>query len=239
MRPRAHTFPLVLLFAAVLLAGSCHVGRPPLAYLSLGDSLAVGVGSSDPPERGYAPLYEARLERETGREVDLVQLGVSGETSESFIGSYPDPDGSQLARAESVLRRSPGALVTLSLGGNDLLQPPPRRRREAIERFGENLDRILHTLRRASDPPPRIVVLLLYSPNPESPADGWISRMNAEILDRATRHGVAVANPQELFRGHEREYLRPGDIHPTDAGHRAIARALAQAHRIPTGTDAG
>ncbi|BBL79396.1 hypothetical protein RxyAA322_12500 [Rubrobacter xylanophilus] len=239
MRPRAHTLPLVLLFVAALTAGSCHAAQPPLAYLSLGDSLAVGVGSSDPPERGYAPLYEARLERETGREVNLVQLGVSGETSESFIGSYPDPDESQLARAEAFLQRNPGALVTLSLGGNDLLQAPPRRRREAVERFGENLGRILHTLRRASDPPPRITVLLLYSPNPESPADGWISRMNAEILNRATRHGVAVANTPQSFRGREREYLRPGDIHPTDAGHRAIARSLARAHRIPTGTDAG
>lgn len=241
MRPRAPTISLLIFVFAALLAGSCSGGRPPLVYLSLGDSLAVGVGSSDPPERGYAPLYEAHLERRTGREVDLIQLGVSGETSESFIGSYPDPAGSQLARAEEILGRSPGALVSLSLGGNDLLQAPddPERRREAVERFGENLDRILETLHGASEPPPRISVLLLYSPEPGGPADGWIARMNAEILACARRHGAVVANTPELFRGHEGEYLRPGDIHPTDAGYRAIARALERAHPVPTGQDAG
>jgi acyl-CoA thioesterase-1 len=243
MSRRAHTPLLALLLAALLCASlSCSGGRPPLVYLSLGDSLAVGVGASDPPERGYAPLYEARLERKTGREVNLVQLGVSGETSESFIGSYPDPAASQLARAEAFLRRNPGALVTFSLGGNDLLQAergPGRRREAAVEEFGENLDRILYTLRRASKPAPRISVLLLYGPAPGGPADRWTARMNAEILACAARHGAAVADAPELFRGHEEEYLRPHDVHPTDAGYRALARAFERAKPVPSGQDAG
>ena len=72
--------------------------NPALAYVSLGDSLAVGVGASDLRERGYAPLYRDLLERKSGREVQLPQLGVSGETTGCFING-PDP---QLARAESV-----------------------------------------------------------------------------------------------------------------------------------------
>lgn len=44
-----------LLAASVLLFASSCAGEPPLTYVSLGDSLAVGVGASDPRERGYAP----------------------------------------------------------------------------------------------------------------------------------------------------------------------------------------
>ncbi|HLM77204.1 MAG TPA: hypothetical protein VK361_02255, partial [Rubrobacteraceae bacterium] len=54
----------------------------PFTYISLGDSLAVGVGASDPRKRGYTPLYRDLLEREMGgREVRLIGLGVSGETT--------------------------------------------------------------------------------------------------------------------------------------------------------------
>ncbi len=119
--------------------------EPPLAYVSLGDSLAVGVGASNPEERSYAALYRDALAEATRREVRLVQLGVSGETSESFIGNYPDRGSSQLARAETALRRNPGAIVTLSLGANDLLRTTDStnvEREAAIVRFGRNLDHI-------------------------------------------------------------------------------------------------
>ena len=212
------------------LAASCGT-EPPLTYVSLGDSLAVGVGSSDPRERGYAPLYGRLLEEKTGREVNLVQLGVSGETSESFLSSA-DP---QLARAEAALRENPGAVVTLSLGGNDLLgvaNGTDAEREAALARYAENLDRILKSLRSASDPGPRVSVLALYNPAPGSFTDRWSGRLNETTRAVAERNGATVAAGDEAFRGHETEYARhalyPWDIHPTDAGHAALARAFAE-----------
>ncbi len=41
--------------------------KPPPAYVSLGDSLAVGVGASDPEGRGYAALYRDALAEEARR----------------------------------------------------------------------------------------------------------------------------------------------------------------------------
>ena len=215
----------------VLLASSCG-SEPPLTYVSLGDSLAVGVGSSDPRERGYAPIYRDILAEETGRDVRLVQLGVSGETSESFL-SGPDP---QLVRAEAALRQNPDAVVTLSLGGNDLLRVAngtDGEREAALTRYAQNLDRILKSLSSTPDPKPRVSVLALYNPAPGSFTDEWVGRLNETIREVAARNRAAVAPGDEAFRGHETEYARharyPWDIHPTDGGHEALARAFAEA----------
>lgn len=225
-----------LLRAAVALllisfATSCASG-PSLTYVSLGDSLAVGVGSSDPRERGYAPLYRDFLTEETGRDVRLVQLGVSGETSETFL-SGPDP---QLARAQNTLRQNPGAVVTLSLGANDLLgaaDATDAERESALTQYALNLDRILEDLAASSDPEPRVSVLALYNPAPGSFTDEWAGRLNEEIRSVAKNNGATVAAADEAFRGHEAEYAHyaryPWDIHPTDRGYAALARAFAKA----------
>ena len=214
----------------VLLAASCG-SEPPLTYISLGDSLAVGVGSSDPRERGYAPIYRDLLEEETDRNVRLVQLGVSGETSESFLNG-PDP---QLDRAVAALREDPTAVVTLSLGGNDLLRVAngtDAEREAALARYAENLDLILKSLAVASGPEPRIGVLALYNPVPGSFTDEWVVKLNETIREVAARNGAAVAPGDEAFRGHEADYARharyPWHIHPTDGGHEVLARAFAK-----------
>lgn len=221
----------------VVLLVSCSkqappVNRPPLAYVSLGDSLAVGVGASEPDQRGYAPLLRDRLSEETGREVRLVQLGVSGETSESFIGGYPDESTSQLARAAKTLQKQPGATVTLSLGGNDLLQSAGSARRDAIAEYGRNLDYILGTLKGASHPAPQITVLALYNPAPGSFTDEWSGRLNDEIRAVARRNGVAVAAGDRAFEGHAAQYThytpKTPNIHPTDSGYEALTRAFAK-----------
>ncbi len=202
---------------------------PPLVYVSLGDSLAAGAGASDPRERGYSPLYRDLLEEETGREVRLIGLGVSGETSESFV------TGPQLRRAESVLAENPGAVVTISLGANDLLsvaEGTGAEREETLARYARNLDYILRTLAGASDPAPGISVLALYNPAPGSFTDEWTGRLNAETRRVAEENAVSVAAGDEAFRDHREEeytnYARYQDIHPTDEGYEALARAFAE-----------
>ena len=79
-------------------------GRPAVSYyLALGDSLSTGVGA--PSGEGYTDdllnHYDAGASG-----LELVDLGCAGETTTSFIKgpSCRDPDGSQLAAAESFLR---------------------------------------------------------------------------------------------------------------------------------------
>ncbi|MBA2691611.1 MAG: SGNH/GDSL hydrolase family protein [Rubrobacter sp.] len=227
---------LILLFIAVILAlASCASDESSTTYVSLGDSLAVGVGASDPGELGYTPLFRESLAEETGDDVRLVRLGLSGETSGSFIGAYPDGD-SQLVRAEEAVGENPGTVATLSLGGNDLVGAgdTDAEREAAIVRYGQNLDYILGVLENASEPPPRVTVLALYNPAPGSFTDEWTGRLNAEIRAVADRHDtVSVADGDRAFEGNEEEYARhseyPWDIHPTDAGYRALAEAFEEA----------
>ncbi|HEX2193702.1 MAG TPA: GDSL-type esterase/lipase family protein [Candidatus Limnocylindria bacterium] len=82
-------------------------------YLALGDSLAVGVGASDPARLGYV----GRIHRALGGPA-LRNLAVSGETSASFR------EGGQLTAALEAIRSAdpPVSLVTLDIGGNDLLR---------------------------------------------------------------------------------------------------------------------
>lgn len=239
--------PKRLVLAAILVFALASCSREdPLGYASLGDSLAAGVGSSDPSEQSYSALYREALEERTGREVEYRQLGLSGETARSFVGEYPEGD-SQLVRAETFLERYPGTRVTLSLGGNDLLRvrdASDRRRREAISGYGEDLELIFSTLEEASDPPPRITILTLYNPAPGGFTDRWTGAMNEEIQATAGQNGASVAAGGEAFRGHTGEYLRyyesgERDIHPNDRGYAALAKALLRAEAPQTETARG
>lgn len=210
------------------------VSDPP-TYVSLGDSLAVGVGATEPRERGFAPLYRDALEERTGQEVRFVQLGVSGETSESFIGSYPDAEGSQLARAEKALDGVPRLHVSLSIGGNDLLRTaelPDSEREEALDAYAENLGFILGKLRSASEPDARIATLALYNPAPGTFTDEWVGKLNARTRAVAQEHGVEVAAADRAFQGREDVLIhweRYRDIHPTDEGYEVLAGEFATA----------
>ena len=212
------------------LVSSCS-GEPHTSYVSLGDSLAIGVGASDPRDRGYAPLYRDLLQRETGGEIEFIQLGLAGETSESFVNG----PNSQLTRAEKVLAEHPGATLTLSLGGNDLpsvANGTDAEREEALVRYARNLDYILKALKEASNPSPQITVLALYNPAPGSFTDEWTGKLNAEIRRVATANAVSVASADETFQGREDEYTHhsryPWDVHPTDEGYEALARTFAE-----------
>ncbi|MDQ3880723.1 MAG: GDSL-type esterase/lipase family protein [Chloroflexota bacterium] len=146
-------------------------------YVALGDSLAAGVGATDPGRTGYVPLVHQRL-RDAGRGHDrLVNLAVSGETSASFV-AY-----GQMEAARRVIE-DPTAdvrLVTLDIGANDLLRLAPLEPcasapqgdacratiRQAVAAFEAAyrsiLESLLHALERSA-PDARLVVLTYYNP---------------------------------------------------------------------------
>ena len=95
-----------------------------LLYVALGDSAAQGVGASS-PERGYVGLLAGRLREATGRDVEVVNLSVSG------------------ARVRDVLEQQLPALgalapdvVTVAVGGNDV-------RRYERRTFAAEVDRLV------------------------------------------------------------------------------------------------
>src|SRR3990172_8133666 len=122
--------PLLAAFLSlgVLLTGA-QAAQTPL-YIALGDSLAFGVGASDPPGKGYVgrtfdALRKSDPYRQSG--LELLNLSVPGATSSDLL-----VPGGQLESAlkEISLRQgdasSPGddvGIISMDIGGNDLPAP--------------------------------------------------------------------------------------------------------------------
>jgi lysophospholipase L1-like esterase len=119
------------LIVALALVTTTAWAAEPRYYLALGDSLAVGVqpdatGHLRPTAQGYADDLHL-LFRTFLRDLQLVKLGCSGETTSSMITGQESPctyqAGSQLQQAVAFLKAHPNrvALITIDIGGDNLL----------------------------------------------------------------------------------------------------------------------
>lgn len=194
-----------------------------ITYVVLGDSLGVGLGAK--LFYGYAPRLARQLDAR-GARVELYNLAKVLNRSQDLV-----TDGS-LERAVSL---APD-LVTLYIGGNDLLLAFRRQReREAtVKAFTDHLEQILATLYRETDA--LVVVATLYNPYPpgdrlHNQAEKWIRPANAAIRALAARYEAMVADVFSAFDGHQEDYIwvEMGDVHPNDKGYARMAEVFAQA----------
>jgi lysophospholipase L1-like esterase len=169
-------------------------------YLSLGDSLSVGVqpdpaGKSLPTGQGYASqLYAALRAGDPG--LRLVKLGCSGETTHTMIdgGICSYPAHSQLAEAVSFLRAHRGevSLVTIDIGANDPDSCISRASLGAIvsciaKGFPQtvaNLTKIMSSLRAAAGSKVRIIGMNYYVPALSQWLDGPLGQQYARLSER-------------------------------------------------------
>ena len=104
----------LLVLASALPAGAANT---PTVYLALGDSLAEGQGASDWDTTGYVPLFADYVAGTPhGDAKHLVNLGYGGETTTSFL-----TNGQYAAAVAVIAEPSDVGVLTISLGGNDLL----------------------------------------------------------------------------------------------------------------------
>jgi lysophospholipase L1-like esterase len=185
-------FALVTVVAlTVALAAPASAEAPGLGkYLALGDSAAVGVGATDPARLGYVGRV-GNLSGRSHRGADYFEnLAVGGETSGSFLTG-------QLGAAIAAIN-DPATdieLVTLDIGGNDLLdllyspacQPDPTvpacqaAVASALNGFAGNFPTIMGGLMAALEADPgdeTVLVMTCYNPFSgtgsafEGPVDG-------------------------------------------------------------------
>ncbi|MEE9277837.1 MAG: SGNH/GDSL hydrolase family protein, partial [Dehalococcoidia bacterium] len=172
---------VVLMLVTVAVVG---IGRSPvfgqspaaegaLQYLALGDSLAVGVGASDPATTAYVPRFHDYLSSSDALSgLGLINLSVSGETSSSMISE------GQLEAALATLRQHNAnassdddiRVVTLTIGGNDVFALVPTCSGglspecaaavgSTFETFSGNFNSILGELRGAGGAAVAIIVM--------------------------------------------------------------------------------
>ncbi len=171
--------PLFLILAA---CGSSSPSSPGL-YIALGDSLSEGVGASDPSAAFVRLVHEG-----LGEGFELMNLGHSGDTSNDLLhhGHLDEAVAEVEGRKRDDDRNNDVMLVTLEIGGNDLLRLAPSliltdtctsveralerpqcldALRETLSEFGRNLGTALDRLRGA-DADLTIVVMTMYNPVP-------------------------------------------------------------------------
>ncbi len=181
-------------------------GRTPdpspaaIRVVVLGDSLSAGLGLA---EADAFPAVLQELLRQRGHEVDVVNAGVSGDTS-----------AGGLSRVDWVLRQQPEILV-VELGGNDALRGQP------LENIEDNLRRIV---RRGRESGARVVLLGMDLPTNYGPDYGG---RFAEMYERIAREEEILLVPGFVREvGMDPTMMQPDGLHPTAEGHRLLAESL-------------
>lgn len=216
---------------------------PEQIYLALGDSIAAGIATSLPRDRGYPWLLRNLIEQSDAANgqpatVTLDDLAVPGETVSSFL------NGSQLQKAQSDIQAdlTRGAVirtVTVTLGGNDMLNlqnVPDDQKQSGLDAFKSDYPNALNAIKSAlGDAKPDIVVTTYYDvtegdPNQQGSDAWWLAQFNGVIRDAAKNIGAKVADLEPAFRGHIADWTwYPSDVHPNNDGHAEIAQLVWQA----------
>lgn len=217
-----------------------------VSYVALGDSLATGAGATT----SYVAEYAAALETRTGTDIEVTNLAVNGWTSTDLLEAITGDETMRTAVA--------GAdLVTVDIGANDLLGQLPYYAsetcggddnleclREAIVLVEAQWATILDEVIALRDGDATgIATIDLYQPfvgNPRVADDLDVLRpvmddLNAVITEVARARDIPVAAVHEAFHGPdgtgdptETFLISVDGLHPSNAGHQAIAQELLE-----------
>jgi lysophospholipase L1-like esterase len=189
----------MLLAAGILVLGlltvtglaSAEPAQPPIGrplYLALGDSLAAGVGASDPQVIAYVPGLYQLLRQQLGcqptgqpscHSLALRNLGVGGATSTTLLATQlPQALAEVQARNGDPNPHNDVKVLTIDIGGNDLFGvvssscaagPTPECAaliRARLQTFAANFTQILGELRAAAGPDTVLIAMTYYNPLP-------------------------------------------------------------------------
>jgi lysophospholipase L1-like esterase len=209
-----------------------HGNRPdrPALYAALGDSISIDEYAGG-PGLGGASLFARNRDdifpHWRGRDLATMHAGlryhllaVDGGTTETVL----DHQLPQLQRSGAA-----PAVVTLTVGGNDLLgaygdTPRARRVIEVVRRrLGQTLRRLRPLMQAPGDP---IIVGTVYDPSdgtgdaariglpPWPDVVNLLAQLNAELTPVAVEHGARVADIHRHFLGHGLLRGNPAQTHP-------------------------
>ena len=204
-------------------------------YLALGDSISAGYGAI-PATQGFVhQLYQSGAIDNINNTL-FCNMGVPNAVSKDVL-DYQVP---QVKRFFSVTGQPYRKVITLTVGGNDMMQvlggADPN---VVLPAFGANLFAILSTL-TTEFPDARIYVANYCDPRPPVPNEKLLVMGLNQVIG-----GVVAAFPGSVtlvdvftaFEGRngllliERKGGDPFQIHPTNAGYRVMADLFASAIR--------
>lgn len=231
--------PALLLLLPVLASAALPPVEARVRYMALGDSLAAGYKAM-PATKGY--VFQLYLDEVFGRLTETVfdNAAVPGATSDDLLHF----------QLPQVPRFRP-TVVTLSIGGNDLLSllgdvPPTESQVLAVlNRFGNNLGQTLVSLCFQMPTSGQIYLHNLYEIPQIPPAAAVVPLFNATLagviasvrqLPQCGDKTIGVADVFGAFAGQDgllliERFEKKGfentfEVHPTNQGHRVIEDAF-------------
>jgi lysophospholipase L1-like esterase len=213
---------LALLLLAAALPAPASANEPRELYVSLGDSLSVGVQQDESGENVLTRNGYPRQLAKKVKGVKLVEFGCANTTTEEFIKgakcAFPthnpgyennSPKTSQLATAERFLRkhRDRIAFVTIDLGANDLLDCAEGGAiditcvSDGVAGIERNVPKIARRLREAAGKRIPMATMTLYDPYLEQWFHGDAGKLFAQASVALARDQVNPAITQGFKQG--------------------------------------
>ncbi|NGZ77476.1 stalk domain-containing protein [Saccharibacillus alkalitolerans] len=263
-----------LVLPAFGMTGGTRASAAESAYkiVSFGDSLTAGYQPDRKPDEyyGFVPRLEEQAKFRGRAEVD--NYGISGLTSSGlnhFVeavqsgtnttaatiqAGIQDPNAAGFAAKVSQIRGdvAEADVITITIGGNDLLpllmaRPRPTAEQlgpkveELLKNYAANVDKVVDSL-QLINPNARIVIADQYQPVSEAKSEGLYPQLNQAALSytktldtlAAKRNAeggkVEVVHVVSLFAGKESAltYIDYNDIHPNQDGYEALAEAFSK-----------
>lgn len=214
------------------------VDQPKLT--ALGDSITFGYhlepNQTQPSPQAFPSLIG-------NGKFQVTNLGVPGWTSADLLNAV---------KTNPVFKRAlkSADVITLDIGSNDLLQAAgisqilqsqtpvqltPKLQQKLLlseQQLAINLQEIIINIKKQTDAP--IILYNLYNPFGAS-SNPFLASLHAfgeqltigvntqVFIPTAFRTGSLLADAYSAFNGNQAAYIIPGDIHPTLAGHKALA----------------
>src|SRR5262249_22418835 len=216
------TFGILLLCLALLPRAAGAEPRWPLKVAFIGDSLTIGLHASDERTR-YRDLFLRRIRLAEGSETLSVVIDPYGMTDDA------------LRRLPPLVEFQPD-LVIVELGNHEVFAGDGQ-----IEAFPYQYEQLLYELQLTGATVLAGTVAWLNYPY-GSREYGDAMRINTVIREKCAHRGIAVADvwtatatrPELISSPEDVSFVEPyagDDLHPNDAGHRAIADAYWDAYQ--------
>lgn len=225
-------------FAALVLSAAAQAQQPwtfsdNLRYLAMGDSLTAGYGAT-PVTNGYAYLLYQQGAYDSMNNTIFANAAIPGATSQHVL-DFQVPQATQIFQPN---------VITMTVGGNDLLAIlSGANPGQVLQTFQNNLGAILMRL-CTQLPTVRVYVANLYSirdfPVPTDAAVDGFNQIVTGMVGYANGSfcggRAKVADVHSAFAGAQQGLLLVNrnnagqfEVHPTNAGYRAMAQAFLNA----------
>lgn len=198
----------------------------PILYTALGDSLTSGVGSLF--SNGFVEEYAELTERVLRRKVVIHNYAKAGITSDQLV--Y---DLTRLEIRNSIYHAD---ILTITIGGNDLLQANRKFKRtgnpvlfqNTLHQLKQNMLKVfseINTIKTNNPSPYMIRVIGLYNPYPSLPySHYWVYKFNKTLAEITNHYGIFVDIYPTLTNNKQMIWL--DKLHPNKNGYKTIAYEL-------------